>query len=247
MTAKLLKQAACCLAAIAALLAAGMAAHAGDTAEVHVLGFSADGSVFAFEQYGVQDGSGFPYAERYYIDTANDSFVAGTPVRVRLDSEDATLAQARAAARKQSQQVISDADLAAHPGFRAGWNAVTELSADPHRLAALPRPVFPPIDAPVEFRLEEVPVSAPDQCRNLGEIVGFRLLRVGTVAGGQTTLVHQDDHIPASRGCPLGYRIGGLVTYYPRSGPPVYALLIAIRQVGFEGPDFRWLAVTGRI
>ena len=42
---------------------------AGDFANLNVLGFSSDGNIFAFEQYGVQDGSGFPYADRFYIDT----------------------------------------------------------------------------------------------------------------------------------------------------------------------------------
>ncbi len=229
------------------LFAGAAASRAGDTAQVKVLGFSADGGIFAFEEYGVQDGSGFPYADRFYIDTAHDGFVPGTPVRVRLDDENATLSDARAAARRQSQHVIADSTLAAHPGYRAGWNAVTELSADPHRIAVNPRPVFPPIDDPVEFRLDEIPVPTPANCQNLGDIVGFRLLRVGTSAGSQTALVHQDSHVPPSRGCPLGYRIGGLQTYFPEPGSPVFALMIAIRQVGFEGPDFRWIAVTGRL
>jgi predicted secreted protein len=47
----------------AALLLIGLLSNpalAGDTAELNILGFSADGNVFAFEEYGVQDGSGFP-------------------------------------------------------------------------------------------------------------------------------------------------------------------------------------------
>ena len=54
-----------------------LAAHAGDVAELEILGFTGDGGVFAFEEYGVQDGSGFPYANRYYIDTADDTFSQG--------------------------------------------------------------------------------------------------------------------------------------------------------------------------
>ena len=74
------------LAALAtALLLLSVAARAGDMATVQILGFSDDGGIFAFEEYGVQDGSGFPYANRYYIDTANDTFLHGTPVRERLD------------------------------------------------------------------------------------------------------------------------------------------------------------------
>ena len=68
-------------------LASGIAARAGDVAELEILGFTKDGGVFAFEEYGVADGSGFPYANRYYIDTATDTFLSGTPIRVRLDNE----------------------------------------------------------------------------------------------------------------------------------------------------------------
>jgi predicted secreted protein len=219
---------------------------AGDAAEISVLGFSPDGGIFAFEEFGVQDGSGFPYANRFYIDTAHDGFLPGTPVRVTLQDESATVADARAKARQNGQAIVGDAVLAANPGFAAGRNAVTELSADPSRMAVNPRPVFPPLDAPLEFRVEEVAVAQPQRCQDLGEIRGFRLLRVGTTAGAQTAMVHEDDNIPASRGCPLGYAIGGVQTFYPAGGDPVFAVLVSVRQVGFEGPDHRWIAVTGR-
>ncbi|TIL61031.1 MAG: hypothetical protein E5Y89_28055, partial [Mesorhizobium sp.] len=48
-----------------AQLATVATAGAGDVAELEILGFSKDGGVFAFEEYGVQDGSGYPYASRY--------------------------------------------------------------------------------------------------------------------------------------------------------------------------------------
>ena len=232
--------------ALAAALCAGPA-FAGDAASMEVLGFSADGKVFAFEEYGVQDGSGFPYASRFYIDTAADSFLPGTPVRVTLQDEAATIAQARAQARQQAQAARPDAAFAENPGFAAGRNAITEISADPARMAVNPRPVFPPIDAPLEFRLEETAVAQPERCRDLGEIRGFRLVRAATSPGGTAQTIHEDSGIPASRGCPLGYAIGGVQTFYPQAGKPVFAVLIAVRQVGFEGPNHRWIAVTGAI
>ena len=64
-------------------------ASAGDFAERHIFGFSPDGSHFAFEEYGVQDGSGFPYSNIYIVDVANDSWLPGTPLRVRIDDESA--------------------------------------------------------------------------------------------------------------------------------------------------------------
>ncbi|RUU09269.1 DUF2259 domain-containing protein, partial [Mesorhizobium sp. M6A.T.Ca.TU.002.02.2.1] len=108
-----------------------LAAHAGDVAELEILGFTGDGGAFAFEEYGVQDGSGFPYANRYYINTADDSFLKGTPIRVRLDDENATLEAARVAARQKGEAIIKQAELTANRGITAGFNPVTELSADP--------------------------------------------------------------------------------------------------------------------
>jgi predicted secreted protein len=233
---------------VSLLLVAVSPARAGDTAEVNILGFSPDGALFAFEEYGVQDGSGFPYANRFYIATATDTFITGTPIRVRLDDETKTVEDARAEAKTQGQSVIPDAVLAANRGVTAGWNAVTELSADKSRIAVNPRPVFPAIDAPVEFRIEDFALSPPSACEGLGvDIKGYRLIRVAASPGETTELVHEDSSVPGSRGCPLEYSIGGLQTFHPSSGAPVFALMIIMRQFGFEGPDHRWLAVAGRL
>lgn len=234
----------------AALIALPVApAAAGDTARLEILGFSKDGGIFAFEEHGVQDGSGFPYANRYYIDTATDTFVKGTPVRVRLDDENATRAEARSQARAKGEAVVREEELAANRGFTAGLNPVTELSADPHRIVVNPRPVFPPIDPPLELRLEEIllaPSPGMEACASQGEIAGFRLLRIDASDGGRTKMLHEDKAVPQSRGCPNGYRIGGVQTF-PADAPSAYAVLIAVRQYGFEGPDYRWIAVTGRL
>ena len=235
------------LALIILLGVFSLEASAGDRATPQVLGFSADGKVFAFEEFGIQDGSGFPYANRFYIDTATDSFLAGTPIRVRIDDEAADIAAARAQAREKGDKIVAESVLAANPGDTAGWNAITEQSADPFRMVVNPRPVFPPVDSPVEFRLEEIPFAPPSGCENLGDTMGFRLVRIDPTPGGETTLVHEDASIPASRNCPTGYRLGGVQTFYPRSGDPVFAVMIAVRSIGFEGPDFRWIAVTGRL
>lgn len=64
-----------------AAVAAASPTFAGDYAALQPIGFSADGNVFAFEEYGVQDGSGFPYSTIYVIDTRDDSFLPGAPVR----------------------------------------------------------------------------------------------------------------------------------------------------------------------
>src|ERR1700709_1048263 len=102
---------------LAAQFAASIAARAGDVAELEILGFTKDGGIFAFEEYGVQDGSGFPSSNRYYIATSNDSFPKGTPIRVRLDDEKAKLDAARLQARQKGEAIVSQAELGANRGI----------------------------------------------------------------------------------------------------------------------------------
>lgn len=221
-------------------------AQAGDTAELNILGFSADGGIFAFEEYGVQDASGFPYANRFYIDTKTDQFVTGSPIRVRLEDETASLAAAREEARKRGEKIVAQDVLEANRGFTVALNPVTELSADPKRIVAYPQPYFPPIEKPVEFRLEEFPLPENgDRCFDLAELKGFRLLKVDAEDGGKTTVLHEDKSVPESRGCAYGYRLGGLQTFDDQHFA-TYAVIIAVQRLGFEGPDYRWMAVTGQ-
>jgi len=235
------------LAAFAFALSAVPAA-AGDAATLAILGFSDSGHVFAFEEYGVQDGSGFPYANRYYINTAHDLFLPNTPIRVRIDDENATVATARAEAKRRGERFVRDSELAAHRGYTAGSNSLGEQSADFQRIVTFPRPVFPAIDEPLEFRVDTVPVPVPERCQNLGDVVGLKVLRLRAEDGAPTEVLHVDrDRIPVSRGCPTGYRIVAVQTAYPEAGDAVFALVIAVEKVGFEGPDFRYIAVTGRV
>ena len=240
------------LRAVSVCLAIGLAmsvpfARAGDASQLNVLGFSGDGSIFAFEEYGVQDGSGFPYANRFYIDTASDSFVPPSPIRIRLDDETASVAAARDQAHLAGEAIVSDTELAGNPGYLAGFNAITELSADPFRMVVNPRPVYPPIDEPLEFRLEEISFAASGTCAGVIDTAkGFRLVAIDGRPGGTTKLLHEDSSVPSSRGCPTGYRIGGVQTFMPHQGTSALAVLIAVESFGFEGPDHRWMAVTMR-
>lgn len=222
-------------------------AFAGDAATLEILGFSKDGKVFAFEEFGVQDGSGFPYANRFYIDTATDKFLPNTPVRVRIDDESATVGKAREQAAAGGNAVIQDLELAENRGFTAASNAITELSADPHQFVFLPRPVFPPIDGKVALKLDEIDFPATQNCLGAEHMKGFRLLRLDPDKPGNTAMLNEDKTVPESRGCPSGYKLGAVQTFYPAQGSAVFAVLIAVERQGFEGPDHRWIAVTGKL
>ena len=121
----------------AALLALALPASAADRALINMLGYSEDGAYFAFEQFGIQDGSGFPFSEIFIVDLVNDTWVADTPTKVVIDSEEASLADARKQAMDDANSkltefkigvpvqilaMIGEGEYAAETGLRLNWS-----------------------------------------------------------------------------------------------------------------------------
>lgn len=234
-------------ASLLTLLASAVAAMAGEFSEFRPLGFSADGKVFAFEEFGVQDGSGFPFANRFFIDTTDDSFLPGSAVRIVIQDETATLADARAKAASKSAALEADYRFGDNPGVIAAFNPLSELDSPPHHLTYIPFSTVPEAFGRHEVRLEEYQVPASSLCASLGDTsTGFRL-KVTSPARGimEPMLLHEDSSVPKSRNCPIGYRIGGVVTYQS-SGVWTQAFMILVRSYGFEGENGRWIAITRR-
>lgn len=238
------------LAGAVLLVLSSLAAAAGDTAGVRVLGFNATGTFFAFEQYGIQDGSGFPYSEIFVLDVIGDSWVKPSPFRRRdmiddsLGYDPEALLKAARAANLETAQGLLAAKAISGKGKTVAHNPPSELSSLPHNMTVAPR--FPqlPGDTPMELTLAEYPLKNAE-CAGYGAAVkGFRLT---LQQGGTQRLLNQDTSVPASRRCPLSYRIDRIITHYPAEAPPVFAILIQVESLGFEGPDHRYLAITGRL
>jgi predicted secreted protein len=232
------------LAASAALLAglAAAPALAGDRALFEIVGYSGDGRHFAFEEYGIQDGSGFPYANVYVIDLDADRWVSGTPIRVLLRNEEAALHAAREQARQQAAPKLAalsivepghlialNGDGEPGDGLRLEFGAVGYVAGELHSQHALSLEIF---DA-----------ATPDDCALfLGEEAkGFALHLSGD--DGTRELHRDTGTLPRSRGCATAYRIYGVVAR-PDSGTIAGGVAIVSNYpFGFEGPDRRFLAV----
>ncbi|MDJ0614862.1 MAG: DUF2259 domain-containing protein [Rhizobiaceae bacterium] len=214
---------------------------AGDFAKRHIHGFSVDGKLFAFEEYGVQDGSGFPYSNIYIIDTETDSWIAGSPFRAQLNDETKTVFDAREEARILAGPRMKSFE---DRGTIVASYKPTQRGIDKTRIAANPRIVVPPIDETIEFRLQQKLFPETENCAGFGPIAGYRLSQIATTPNQTTRIIHEDNSVPSSRFCPLDYEFADLVTYYPAKGQPKAALLILMQRLGFEGPDGRYLAVT---
>ncbi|MEO1198028.1 MAG: DUF2259 domain-containing protein [Pseudomonadota bacterium] len=227
----------CCLTALAFLLAATPAG-AGDVAERDILGFDDDARHFAFEVFGRQDGSGFPYAEITIIDLLNDTWVGGSPFRVRIEDETMSVTTARDQVRSDAEASLTSLGIVAPYALLAS-NPPTELDADQTRVTFRPRAVLADIEPSRTVTLETFTLPAAEICEAFGDMKGLALT---IETDGEATEIYRDDNIPESRGCPLDYGISDIIV--PFEGDSWRAVaLISVFQVGFEGPDRRFIAV----
>jgi predicted secreted protein len=226
------------------------AAHAADGAQSRAIGYSPDGKYFAFEQYGIQDGSGFAYSDIFVIDIATNQWVEGTPVRVLDEAEEGNIDGARRKAMDQARPIIDSLKVTAsfdtllHRPFTdfandrrkvrfARWYSST---ADTGAYDAL---------GSYEIEVKDVTLPIPPQCIEtdiampVGMEVTLKNLKTGT-----TKSMSRDSAIPKSRNCPHAYDIEAV--FAPSSfsvpGDPLVAL-IGVYARGFEGSNRRFIAV----
>ena len=228
------------LAALAALAAPAMA---GDRALIDFLGYSEDGQYFAFEEYGTQDGSGFPYSNIYVLDLAQDKWASGTPVRVRLDDETATEQEARAEAAAEAAPILDELGTNM-PADLIAINADGELGDG--SFIGFGQPGYFPnnVQGAYTLTLSTFPAESPTDCEGLiGEKANGIIL---TLSGGEHPAheIYRDgDVLPETRGCPSIYRIYAIVAPQYTVPPAAHVAIIATYPFGFEGPDRRFIAI----
>lgn len=216
-------------------------AMAGDRALLDLIGYSEDGRYFAFEEYGVQDGSGFAYSSIYIIDLKEDAWVVGTPFTEQADDEETALhqirqtVQARAANDLESLGVTVDAEMVAMNG-----DGVPETDATSLRFGA---PGYMPGMVLGDYTLNLTTFAADSvlPCKEWldGDAMGYELT---LTEDGVSRIVHRDTSLPRSRGCTTSYRIYG-VAMPPYVGFEGAVAIVSLYRMGFEGPDRRFLAV----
>lgn len=235
-------------AVLAASLLATTGALAGDFSTFQSIGFSPDGKVYAFEEFGVQDGSGFPYSNIYVIDTEKDAYLPGTPIRVRIDDEQAGLSTARADALAKAAPMIEKNRLLDHPGILAAFNPMGQLGVDRNRIEYYPYAIEPMPGGSYAIALEEIALTVPEKCRDITPYggKGFLLRLVQDDGKPVDRVVYEDRQVPDSRNCPLTYQISGALTFPANNGERLHVALVLVRSVGFEGDNGRWIAVPFR-
>ncbi len=154
-----------------------IAAVGADVSQIQVLGFSPDAKVFAFEEFGIQDGSGFPYSTIYLIDTDKDAFLPGSPYRIVVDdSEGGDSLLPVSAARKKAAEAAAEAretyKIADNPGILGAFNPLSEIGVSSDTLNYYAIQTDRPFGGPYTLKLETIPFPTPENCAGLSDVYG---------------------------------------------------------------------------
>jgi len=216
-------------------------AWAGDAAQLNFLGFAEDGKHLAFQEYGVEDGSGFAFANSYFIDVAANKY-ADNPIRTTSDSARNPLsAQAirlvnlgQSTDRLKKLDIVTDnvgQHVIAHVLNDVGVEAKQVQFASATPLTGLAYNTYT-----IKLDVQETDMD----CFGLGKAKIFTLKLINDKTE-QEKVLQKDDDVPKSRGCPLDYRIQSVYLYQQKS----LVIFLNMFLPGFEGQSMRYLAVTG--
>jgi len=226
-------------ALLAASLAFASPALAGDRAQFNPIGFSEDGRYFAFEEFGIQDGSGFPFSNTYIIDLPADKWVSGTPYRLRHNDETVRIGELRRLAAKDMTRSIDELGID-YPGAIIALNGDGEPDAAAYSLRfGNPGYGLEPVKSEHLLELEVFDLASSEDCAVMDNATkGFALKLDGVEVSRDVGTV------PKSRGCVMDYRVYAVVTTADFGGAPSpWVAIVAVYPFGFEGPDRRFLAV----
>ncbi|MBY3151596.1 DUF2259 domain-containing protein [Rhizobium laguerreae] len=214
---------------------------AGDIANIQPIGFSADGKVFGFQEFGIEESGNLPYSNTYFIDTEDGHYLEGTPFHTELIDKDANLSKARRQNLTAARSQMDKYDLLTNPGLIAAFNPPTELGSPSKTIRYTMLATDGPPKAPYTLSLGEMPVPTPKDCAAVDRrVIGFSLQMIEKEGAPNRQAARQATAVSAERVCSVEYRIGGAVVYQPEGGNQVHIALVLAFDADRNG---RWIAV----
>ncbi len=196
-------------------------ARAGDSASLEVQGFSRDGRYLVFEQYGFQDGSGFPYSSVHVVDVKKNVLLWQTE-RV-IEQDQGTLLQARSMVRGVAKSVLARYKLlSALPGSSIG------IAANGYFISGK--------------KLYQLQLKTNRRANTTCSDGMESLLELKLSVDNKTRVLQKDSQLPAARTCALGYKLHHVHVFGQQ-----LAVFLTRETPGFEGSDLRWMVVTGTL
>ncbi len=217
---------------------------ASDAAKLNFIGFNESGKYLAFQEYGIADGSALAYATTYFIEVEGNKFKAksvtteggknGFPSseeavrQINLGYAADQLKKLEILTNNKGQQVISHlfSDVGVEP-------KVAKFSLQP--------PLAGTNYTTYTLNLEEKE-AVSDECGQIPNVKMFTLT-LETIEKEKTQVLQNDERIPKSRGCAMGYRIQEVYLYHEK----YLVIFLNLLLPGFEGQNMRYLAVTGKL
>ena len=236
---------ACLLASVFALLTA-LPCEGADMADFRFYGFSRDGSHLAWEQYGIQDGSGFPWASFTIQSALTGERIASDTLVLNLYSQgwpEAWQEQGLDALGMLRDSLLStmgaDLDRLEIPEGAAGVALLERLETDlsEYSTAEFVREwLGPGYSRGPRYRLTLQCDSVATEMMYMAPLVSLRIL----LEGAGRELVLADD---GEAGAPVAYwyHVRGVRMY----ADSVLAVVLSKGEPGFEGPNTRWRVVAG--
>ncbi|MBL4645390.1 MAG: DUF2259 domain-containing protein [Rhizobiales bacterium] len=216
-------------------------AYAGTLSKLGETGFSPDGAYFSFEQYGIEDGSGFPFSNITIIDVLADKWVENSPFEVKIEDTAEPIFAARQKVQAQIAGIIQKLGISSNNGDTVAYNPISQLGGKPDWMQFLPFSWGTGGHQSIEINLETYPLTSRDDCDVFGPTYGFRLVMI---RGSATQTLYQDSEIPKSRFCPQSYQLDRIEAFVTPDKRLVLAIIVRVYTPGFEGQDASYLAVV---
>ena len=241
------------------LMAATSPALAGDSAARKVLGFSPDGTAFAFEQHATLYDSTERLVEIQVIDTRTDSFVKGTPFSIRVGEDDEReTAVVRAEMLKRARPTLARlkiGDAGRHiPGKpsidldEAGIYQMAENPLAKRQKIALSGSRKAWLDVK-ETALGKASCYGAGGRGTFGSVIVTGLTLTLSIDDGPSITLQSDTRLPKSRRCVTEYGIAEAWLHEASDGTQTLAVLVETVDAHefHAGPNRRFMAVTKRL
>ncbi len=222
--------------------------YAGDYANLNFIGFSKDGKFLAFEEYGTQDGSGFPYSNYYFVDVVKNSFAA-PPVSVRIEKETTTEVAARNKAQLLAAKKLRELKIIkGNDGKHVVSHLINDLTLDEDSSSKSASVVRFAAEIGSMYRKGFYELSLKSFLTKTKDCEAFEQetfrfeLSLKDKETETAKFLQKDAELPKGRGCALDYRIQDVYLYENN-----IAVFLNVFKLGFEGPDMRFMVVSGKL
>lgn len=211
----------------------------GDEASYQIIGFSADGRYLAYQTGGMHSGGPVYWSEIYFLDVIHNTWAA-PPVSYTGDGEPTTWKDVKDEVRSRADSTLEVLKIVeGNVGRQYVSHLFSDTGVDPHRTR------FFTGEKLTGGYFEEYDVilteTVDGSCDDFGSRVKLELA-VTNIRSDEKNVLQKDQKVPASRGCPLSYRIADVYVYQTS-----IIVFLNVMTPGWEGRNMRYMCITGKL